>query len=460
MTEITLPAPPARIHFIGIGGIGMSGLAAVLHEQGYLVSGSDSGENAQTEQLAKRGIAIQRGHDRTDHAASADLVVITAAVSENPEIVAAREAGVPIIKRAQLLGMLSQQKISIAVAGSHGKSTTSGMLVSALTALRADPSYFVGAVVGSSGANSAWTAGKHIVVEADEYDRSFHTLHPDVAIITNIEFDHPDIFTQESYDEAFIQFARQIVFGGVLVACSDDPGITRNMRALENEDAFDLVTFGERQEADWQIRQEDGRWTVHRTDSLVLPIELRVPGQHNVLNAVAALVALERLDFDPAEAARAVGTFTGVGRRFDLAGEAAGVTVIDDYAHHPTEVAATLGAARERYPNRRIWAIFQPHTYSRTRALLDDFAAALALADEIVLLDIYAAREADDGVVSSQDLQHLIGARAMLLPGVSEVVPAVYPLLQEGDVVLTIGAGDVTHAAPALVRALERGSID
>jgi len=460
MSDVNLPAPPAHIHFIGIGGIGMSGLAAVLHQQGYTVTGSDSSSNAQTEQLAASGIAIQRGHERTDYAAGADLVIVTAAVRENPEITAARDAGIPIVKRAQLLGMLAQQKISIAVAGSHGKSTTSGMLVSALTALGAEPSYFVGAVVGSSGANSAWTDGKYIVVEADEYDRSFHTLRPDVAIITNIEFDHPDIFTQKSYDEAFAQFAEQIVFGGALVARGDDPGVGRILPAINDEYSYDEITFGEDEEADWQIQQEDGRWIVHRIDGLVLPIELQVPGKHNVMNAVAALAALDHLDFDPVEIARALGTFTGVGRRFDLVGEAAGVTVIDDYAHHPTEVTATLRAASERYPDRRIWAIFQPHTYSRTKALLDDFAVALALADEIVLLDIYAAREVDDGQVSSTDLAERIGERTVVLPGVSDVVPAVYPLLREGDVVLTIGAGDVTHAAAALVRALERGSID
>jgi UDP-N-acetylmuramate--alanine ligase len=189
-------------------------------------------------------------------------------------------------------------------------------------------------------------------------------------------------------------------------------------------------------------------------------LELRVPGKHNVLNGTAALAALDALGFQRTESARALGQFAGVGRRFELAGEAAGVTVIDDYAHHPTEIAATLQAARERFPERRIWAIFQPHTFSRTKALIDDFAAALAVADEIVLLDIYAAREIDDGSISSAELARRIGPRALVVAGVPDVVPAVYPLLQEGDVVLTIGAGDVTHAAPALVRALERGSID
>src|SRR5215218_5904166 len=218
MTISVLPAPPARIHFIGIGGIGMSGLAAVLHEQGYVVTGSDTGSNAQTQQLALRGVAIQHGHEQTGNAAGANLVVITAAVTDNPEIVAARDAGIPIVKRALLLGLLAQQKTSIAVAGSHGKSTTCGMLVTALGALGADPSYFVGAVVESSGSNSAWTSGTQIVVEADEYDRSFWTLHPDIAIVTNIEFDHPDLFTQESYDDAFARFAGQIISGGALVA--------------------------------------------------------------------------------------------------------------------------------------------------------------------------------------------------------------------------------------------------
>jgi UDP-N-acetylmuramate--alanine ligase len=208
------------------------------------------------------------------------------------------------------------------------------------------------------------------------------------------------------------------------------------------------------------VSNVDDQWYLHRRGGSSVPLNLRVPGTHNVLNATAALAALVILGFDADEAAAALSSFTGVGRRFELVGEAAGVTVIDDYAHHPTEVAATLRAARESYPDRRIWAIFQPHTFSRTRALLDSFAIALARADEIVLLDVYAAREIDEGQVSSADLQRLIGPKARVVPGVSDVVPAVYPLLREGDVVLTIGAGDVTHAAPALVHELERGPLD
>lgn len=459
MTVNVLPDPPARIHFIGIGGIGMSGLARVLHDQGYAVSGSDSGTNAQIEQLSARGVAIQRGHDSTRHAAAADLVVITAAVKDNPEIVAAREAAVPIIKRALLLGMLAKLKVSIAVAGSHGKSTTSGMLATALDALGADPSYFVGAVVGSSGSNAAWTDGTHIVVEADEYDRSFWTLHPDIAIITNIEFDHPDLFTRESYDEAFARFASQIAPGGALIARGDDPGVARVLPSLTVE-PFQIITFGEDPASDWHVRRMGEQWFVTAPDGQPIQLDLQIPGKHNVMNAAAALIVLTRLGFGLHESVRALSAFGGVGRRFELAGEAAGVIVVDDYAHHPTEIAATLHAARDRYPDRRIWAVFQPHTFSRTRALLDDFATALAMADEIALLDIYAAREIDDGAVSSEDLQRLIGPRARVVGGVPDVVPAVYPLLQEGDVVLTIGAGDVTHAAPALVRALARDSID
>jgi UDP-N-acetylmuramate--alanine ligase len=341
------------------------------------------------------------------------------------------------------------------------------MLVTALTALGLAPSYFVGAVVGSTGSNSAWTDGDYLVVEADEYDRSFLTLSPDVAIITNIEFDHPDIYTQESYDDAFRKFVERIKPQGVLVAHEDDPGVQRLLAGMRgNHPPVHVVTFGEGS-VDWKVLYINGRWHAERLDGLSLPISPGVPGRHNVLNAVAAVIAISELNLETEEnpfaavdAALAIRSFTGVGRRFDLAGEAAGVTVIDDYAHHPTEIAATLHAARERFPDRRIWAIFQPHTYSRTKALIDEFAAALAVADEIVLLDIYAARETDDGSVSSQDLAERIGARALAVPGVSDVVPAVYPLLQDGDVVLTIGAGDITHAAPALVRALERGSID
>jgi UDP-N-acetylmuramate--alanine ligase len=277
MIEITLPPPPARVHFIGIGGIGMSGLAAVLHDQGYVVTGSDSGSNDQTEQLAASGIEVQRGHSDTANAAAADLVVITAAVRDNPEIAAATERAIPTIKRAKLLGMLAQQKISIAVAGSHGKSTTSGMLVTALNALGEEPSYFVGAVVGSSGSNSAWTDGEHIVVEADEYDRSFWTLSPDVAIVTNIEFDHPDIYTQESYDEAFTRFASQIAPDGVLVARGDDPGVARMLPALRLA-PFCVVTFGLDETVDWQIVELETGWAVRPPGGEPVPLDLRVAG--------------------------------------------------------------------------------------------------------------------------------------------------------------------------------------
>lgn len=459
MTSVVLPPPPARVHFIGIGGIGMSGLAAVLHGQGYTVTGSDSGVNPQTAALGEAGVRIVRGHDDPSFAAAADLVVITAAVSDNPEIRAAREAGVEIVKRAQLLGELTAIKQVIAVAGSHGKSTTSGMIVTALDALGDDPSYFVGAVVGSTGSNAAWTDGPYVVVEADEYDRSFLTLHPDVAIVTNVEFDHPDLFTQASYDEAFADFLRRIRSGGVLVVRGDDPGVARLRSTIERLDVR-TVTFGEADDCDWRIDQRDARWRVSGPEGIAREMVLEVPGKHNVLDAVAALAALVELGFEPDEIVGALSRFRGVGRRFEYVGEAAGVTVVDDYAHHPTEVRATLDAARDRFPGRRIWAIFQPHTYSRTRALLPEFAESLARADEVVLLDIYAARETDDGRVSSADLAALIAGQVLVLSGVPEVVPAVYPLLRAGDVVLTIGAGDVTQAAPLLVRALERGSID
>ncbi len=434
----------------------MSGLARILRAWGYGVSGSDAVAGEQAAMLAVEGIAVAVGHADTARAAAADLLVITAAVrGDNPEVAAARAAGVPVVKRAELLGLLANVRCCVAVAGSHGKSTTSGMLATALRALGADPSYAIGAVLGTTGTNAASGAGEAMVVEADEYDHSFLWLTPDLAIITNVEYDHPDLFADQSaYDAAFARFVANLRPGATLVLAADDAGCTRLRARADFATPASLVTFGQDRGADWRLEGGEGGWQATMPSGDVLPLPLAVPGAHNARNAVAALAALVALDHVPAAAAAALGTFIGVGRRFEVKGEAGGVTVVDDYAHHPSEVRAALAAARDRYPGRRVWAVFQPHTYSRTRALLVEFAASFADADRIVVLEIYAARETDSLGIGARDLVARLPEGALLATGPEDAAHRLAALVAPGDVVLTLGAGDVTTTGPRLLQLL------
>ncbi len=449
-----LLAAGSAIHFVGVGGIGMSGLARLLHRWGYVVSGSDSTASDITDALLSEGIAVSIGHDDATLAGAADLVVITAAIrGANAEVQAAGARGVPVIKRARLLGMLSDARRGVAVAGSHGKSTTSGMLVVALAALGADPSYAVGAVIGRTGTNAAAGSGEEMVVEADEYDYSFLQLHPDVAIVNNIDYDHPDLFPDQSaYDQAFVEFIGQLRPGGTLVIASDDEGAARVARAADLS-AITVVTIGEGEGSDWRLVPGDAGWLAQAPDGERYALTLQVPGTHNARNALAALAVLVALGHDPAAAAAALGTYTGIGRRFEPKGEAAEVTVIDDYAHHPKEVAATIAAARSRFAGRRIVVAFQPHTYSRTYALLGDFATALSAADLAVVLDIYAARETDTLGVTARHLVDLIHG-AQVGGTVLEAADRLTALLKPDDVLLTVGAGTVTALGPLVLERL------
>ena len=453
---VVLPGLPARVHFVGIGGIGMSGLARILRAWGYEVSGSDATASPLTDELAAEGIGVAIGHTATAEAAAADLVVMTAAVRDgNPEVTAAREAGRPVVKRAALLGALADARRGIAVAGSHGKSTTSGMITTALLALGERPSYAVGATLSATGTNAAPGTGPDFVVEADEYDWSFLQLHPTVAVITNVDYDHPDLFPDsETYDAAFARFVAGIRRDGALVLAADDPGCRRLLARSDWSPPSRVVTFGEEVGADWRLTRAADAWEVTGPAGRIVPLRPRQPGRHNARNATAALVVLACLGIEPERAAVALETFAGVGRRFERKGEAAGVEVVDEYAHHPTEIAASLAAARERFPGRRLWALFQPHTFSRLKALLDAFAAAFADADEVVVLDVYAARETDDLGVSAADLCSLVpNARAAADPEVAAELVA--GLAAPGDVVMTLGAGSVTETGPILLELLE-----
>jgi len=457
MSDLTfddLPELPARIHFVGIGGIGMSGLARILHQWGYEITGSDAARSDQTDALLNEGMNVTVGHSAAESAANADLVVISAAVkADNPEVMAAQSAGKPVMKRAKLLGLLANARVCVAVAGSHGKSTTSGMLTTALQALGRDPSYAIGAIIGSTGANAAPGTGEAMVVEADEFDRSFLELRPDIALVNNIDFDHPDIFAdEEAYDEAFRQFAGLVRSGGTLIYAADDPGCARAFASLQLGADVRIVTFGETGDVDWRLQTTDGGYEVLDVWGNVTPMALAMPGLHNARNATGAVAALAWLSVRPAEAIEAVSAFSGIGRRFEVKGEAGGVLVIDDYAHHPSEVRATLLAAAERYPERRLVAVFQPHTFSRTKALLQDFAGAFTSADHVVVLNIYASRETDDLGISAQDLVSLMPG-SVASGGIDETLDYLAGELHPGDVAITIGAGDVTTLGPRLISA-------
>ncbi len=451
-----LPNPPATIHFVGIGGIGMSGLARLLHSAGYRVTGSDMAGSDLMQQLQFEGIEVVVGPSLERQVREAHVVVRTAAVLESdPAIGIALAAGTPVLKRAELLGGLSATRKCLAVAGTHGKSTTSAMLASALIELGLEPSYAIGAVLHSTDANAAFGAGPYFVVEADEYDWSFLTLHPWRSIVTTIEYDHPDIFkSEDEYDAAFLQFAQKTTSDGFITLRSDDAGSRRLLDTLPESLQARVVTFGASVGAEWRVLAGDDHWIVVDIDGISREMHLRSPGLHNALNALSVVATLSTLGIGAGEAIAAVETFDGIGRRFEDKGTAAGVTVVDDYAHHPTEIEATIEAATRRFPDRRIWYVFQPHTYSRTASLRDAFARTMALADHRMVLNVYGAREQNDGRVSEADLRLIAGRDGIRASDVGDALAHLLKVVKTGDVVLTMGAGDVTSLGPMLLTAL------
>jgi len=439
-----------HIHLVGIGGAGLSAIARVLLGSGYKVSGSDQTASELTEQLASEGATVFLGHS-PGNIAGAHLVLVSSAVPpENPEVLAAQAAGVPVAKRDVFLPHLMEGKVGVAVAGAHGKTTTTAMLVSILMEAGYDPSFVVGGVLSSLGTNAHAGRGDLFVIEADEYDRMFLGLRLAAAVVTIVEHDHPDCYpTAQCTMEAFRQFVRSLPRDGMLVACASDDG-ARELARERMADGGSVRLYGLSRGLEWRAtdirpNQAGGSdFVVVRqgSDSAAL-VRLRVPGRHNVLNALGALALADWLGVPFAAARTALAEFRGVGRRFETVGEALGITVIDDYAHHPTEVAATLAAARERYPGRRVWAVFQPHTYSRTRELLERFAVSFDDADQVVVLDIYPAREVDTLGISSMDLvARMDPEHARYVPERHEAAELLATWLQPGDVLITLGAGD------------------
>ncbi len=442
----------SRVHLVGIGGIGLSAIARVLHGRGYRVSGSDRQPSALTRELAAEGITVYVGH-RAEQVAGAELVIVSSAVpDDNPEVVEARRRGLPVVNREQFLGELTADKVVIAVAGAHGKTTTTAMIAWILLQANLDPTFIAGGVLQNLGTNARAGAGPHFVIEADEYDRAFLGLHPAVAVITALEHDHPDCYP--CFDDmraAFAEFAGQVVAGGVLVVNGEDV----EARSLGERVAGDrspgkelrVVTYGlSRQWAWWAAGEQLGTsaaFEVWRGDERLGTCALQVPGRHNILNALAALAVSAEVGVEFSLAAAALTRFRGTAHRFEVKGDVRGVTVVDDYAHHPTEIRATLAAARLKYPGRPLWAVFQPHTYSRTAALLDGFVGAFDQADHVLVTDIYAAREQDTLGISGRDIvAGMDHPDAHYVETLEQAVALLLDRVRPGDVVITLGAGD------------------
>jgi UDP-N-acetylmuramate--alanine ligase len=447
-----------RIHFIGIGGAGMSGLARIALSHGITVSGSDAKDSSVVIALSALGATVSTSH-LASNVDGSDLVVYSNAISEsNAERMRAKELNLPILTRAAALAVLMSDSKSIAVAGTHGKTTTSSMLAVALQACAADPSFAIGGTITASGSNAHRGTGEIFVAEADESDGSFIEYHPYAAIVTNVEHDHVDFFaTPESVAQAFTDFAATIKKEGFLTYCADDPGALALSQRVES---IELVSYGLHESADLHIDQIELLTMGSRARAIwkgrsVGHIELQVPGQHNLLNAAGALATGLKLGFPAADLLTGLATFRGTGRRFEIKGVVHGVRVIDDYGHHPTEINVTLEAARRYADEGRLIVIFQPHRYSRTKAFAAQFASELSVADRAIVLEVYAASEKPIEGVSSKLITSMM-SKGEYIPNFVEVTDSVVADAQPGDVIVTLGAGDVSSLAPIIVEGLAR----
>jgi UDP-N-acetylmuramate--alanine ligase len=448
-----------RIHFVGIGGVGMSGLAELLLSYPLTVSGCDAAESEATRRLASLGVAVRKGHD-AEHLSQADLLVVTSAVAEdNAEIRAARARGIPVIRRAEMLAEIMRLKQGIAVAGTHGKTTTTSLVGAVLTSAGFDPTILVGGRAHYLGTNARLGRGEWLVAEADEFDRSFLELTPVLAIVTNVEEDHLDCYRDlAEIQSAFVTFANRVPFYGAVFVCLDDPHASELLARISRR----VVTYGLSPQASLRARGLElsaggARFAVAGDEeSFRGEVFLPMPGLHNVRNALAALAIARELSIPIETAAGALARFDGVARRFETKGERNGVLVVDDYAHHPTEIAATLAAARQVHPQRRLVALFQPHLYSRTKSFAREFGRALNAADMAFVTEIYPSREAPIPGVSGRDVVEAAAAfghrNARFLATREEVVPALRAGLLPGDLLLTMGAGDVYRFGEEFLR--------
>ncbi len=454
-----------KIHFVGIGGIGMSGIAEVLLAYGYQISGSDIRGSDITRRLDGMGARIQLEHSAYN-VKDADVVVYSSAVaSDNPELVEARKRAIPVIGRAEMLAELMRLKDGIAISGSHGKTTTTSLVATILRAAELDPTVIIGGKLNLLGSNAARGTGDLLVAEADESDGSFLHLNPVIAVITNIDPEHLDHFGDlESVKDSFIKFANRVPFYGLVVACFDHPQVQETLPRIEKR----TVTYGLSAQSDYQARrpQFEGlsvRFELIRRDESLGDFQVNMPGLHNVYNALAAIAVADELKVDLATANRALRTFQGVQRRFTVVGEHRGITVIDDYGHHPAEIQATLEAAHQAYA-RRLVVAFQPHRFTRTHHLFDALAHAFDLADVLLLTDVYPAGEEPIPGADSEHLSRAIRETGhndvSYIPDRSQVADALQQRVQPGDVVITIGAGSITQTAPEFLAKLKAATRD
>lgn len=435
----------------------MSGIAEILLTQGFKVSGSDLKRSAVTDRLEKLGATIYEGHNAANIAGATVVVTSSAVNPANPEVVEARARKIPVIQRAEMLAELMRLKFGIAIAGMHGKTTTTSMVASALTAGGLDPTIVVGGRVDALGSNARQGSTQYLVAEADESDRSFLKLSPILAVVTNLDREHMDTYADMAdVEQAFVNFMNKVPFYGAATACIDNPQLAAILPRVQRR----VLTYGESASADYRIEslpQQDGilsRFQVTVAGTILGPFELHVPGRHNILNATAAVAIAHQLEVPAGKIAEGLRNFRGVDRRFQQRGVARGVTVVDDYGHHPTEIRATLQAARQ-CSFKRIHVVFQPHRYTRTRDLIDDFAGAFTAADSVFVLPIYAASEEPIPGVTAESLAARIEkAKAEFVADFPAALAAVTKAATEGDLILTLGAGSVSQLAPQIVEAL------
>ncbi len=456
------------VHFVGIGGSGMSGIAEVMQSLGYQVQGSDLRKNKQTQRLENQGATIFIGH-AADNIRKADAVVVSSAVDEtNPEVAAARAQFMPIVSRAEMLAELMRFRYSIAVAGTHGKTTTTSLVASVMAEGGLDPTFVIGGRLKSADANARLGQGDYLVAEADESDASFVHLKPMLAVVTNIDADHMSTYDGDigKLHSGFIEFLHNLPFYGLAVVCIDDEGVNEVLADIGRS----IITYGTSDEAD--VRAENVEFSANLTQFDVvrsgndqrMRISLRLPGMHNVRNALAAIAVADELQVGDDAVVRALEKFEGIDRRFQNLGEfvtpAGSIMLVDDYGHHPTEVAATLAAARSGWPERRVVLVFQPHRYSRTRDLMDDFATVLSTADVLIVLEVYAAGEAPIAGADGRSIARAVRSRGSVEPvfveSLDELQPVLEGLVADGDMVLMMGAGDIGGFAAGLPDRLNR----
>jgi UDP-N-acetylmuramate--alanine ligase len=448
-----------HIHFVGVGGAGMSGIAEILHNLGYVVSGSDQHESPTTRRLAALGIKVSQGHDAAQIAGAQAVVTSTAVASDNPELIAARTHRIPVVPRAVMLAELMRLKMGIAIAGTHGKTTTTSLVASVLAEAGFDPTFVIGGKLNSAGANSRLGEGRYIVVEADESDASFLNLNPILSVVTNIDMDHMDTYGHDfaKLKAAFVDFLHRMPFYGAAILCGDDAGVRSVVPMISRP----VITYGLGD--DVQVRAVNVqalpggqmRFTAQRRNGVAMPdleVTLNLPGEHNVRNALAAIAVATEIELDDAPIVRALAQFTGVDRRFqrwgDVAASGGGTfALVDDYGHHPVEMAAVLAAARGAFPGRRLLLAFQPHRYTRTRDCFEDFVKVMGAADAVLLTEVYAAGEAPIVAADGRSLARALRVAGKVDPvfvdDVAELPQAVLDQAHDGDVVIAMGAGSI-----------------